>query len=253
MALGVAAIPEGLPAVITMCLSLGTARMAKRNVIVRKLPSVETLGCTSVICTDKTGTLTTNQMTVKKMVTVNDSRDKSVLIDRSSDDDDDEDIFYDSYSDEETEEDLAPQKESQSCEISLVEALVEGVGYEPFGRINGLAGAADQDVRHMSATNLQEFATIASLCNEAAIEYKADIDQFGRIGEPTEAALKVLVEKLGVHGVSRSTDKVSMSRLYNDYWAGRYEKLCVLEFDRDRKSMGVLVKPRSSPIPPAVT
>ena len=69
VSLAVAAVPEGLPAILSVVLAIGVQRMARRNAVVKKLSSVETLGSASVICTDKTGTLTRNEMTIERIVT----------------------------------------------------------------------------------------------------------------------------------------------------------------------------------------
>ena len=197
VALAVAAIPEGLPAVITTCLALGSRRMAVKNAIVRKLPSVETLGCTTVICSDKTGTLTTNEMTCLK---------------------------------------LAVPATSGVMKVYNV----EGTNYTPVGKIDGFKSFGKNDVL------FQTLCRASVLCNTSGLVIEDG--KYKRIGEPTELALRVLIEKMGCPDEAlnakylQRADRGDNPMAFSQYWEKGVVKHATLEFMSDRKSMSVLVR-----------
>ena len=167
----VAAIPEGLPAVITIILALGVQRMARQRAIVRRLPAVETLGSVTVICSDKTGTLTKNEMTVRRAV------------------------------------------------LGRTRFEIGGEGYAPVGAVTRHDGSRAADDPRM-----RELALAAALTAEA--EFR-DHDDGGRTlsGDPTDGAVVVLAEKLGLHHDDlRALERIDRLPFESDqrYAAGLY-------------------------------
>ena len=202
MSLGVAAIPEGLAVVITTCLALGTRKMAAKNAVVRSLPSVETLGSCSVICSDKTGTLTTNQMSVNKISYISEDRN------------------------------------------SMEEIEVEGTSFAPEGTLWRNSKSVESPA--VSSSIIDQMLEVAALCNEAKLSFDVKNGTYNNIGEPTEGALRVLVEKCGSPDKSHNNSRKNLSREElvdhaSKFYENRAQMMATYEFSRDRKSMSVLV------------
>jgi len=154
ISLAVSAVPEGLPTAIVVTLAIGVNRMAKRKALISRMPAVETLGSVDFILSDKTGTVTKNEQTVKKICDCNKIFD------------------------------------------------VEGSGYDPEGNIL----YEGQVIKHSDYQSLQKIIEVAAHCNNSTVNV---IDgNISIVGDPTEAALKVLSQKAGIEVLKERIDEI---------------------------------------------
>ncbi|XP_024029035.1 calcium-transporting ATPase 3, endoplasmic reticulum-type [Morus notabilis] len=204
VALAVAAIPEGLPAVVTTCLALGTKRMARLNAIVRSLPSVETLGCTTVICSDKTGTLTTNMMSVSKVCVVH-SVQRGPLI---------------------------------------AEYNVSGTTYAPEGIIFDSTGTQlDFPAQLPCLIHISMCSALCNESILQYNPDKGNYEKIGESTEVALRVLAEKVGLPGFDSMPSSLNMLSKherASYCNHYWEDQFRKVSIADFTRDRKMMSVL-------------
>jgi P-type Ca2+ transporter type 2C len=203
LSMAVAVVPEGLPAVITVTLAIGTQRMVRRQALIRKLPAVETLGSVTTICSDKTGTLTQNKMVVQHIRTPNHTLK----------------VTGDGY---------APTGTFELTTINQPDNLLSA----PHIKGYALQSALESNVKETStAINPSDYPELellllaCVLCNDAVLQQKKN--QWEILGDPTEGALLSLASKAGMK---------------QTYLLNKFSRVAEFPFSSERKRMSVICR-----------